>query len=78
MILEALRIERRVILDQTRYFKINRTVKIFIWVHFLGMLTKVNLWPILKTKLQNSIQIHTKGLGSRADNPSSLICPFRT
>lgn len=68
---KASRAERKVIINQTQYFKSNRTIKICIEMCFLGMLNKVNRWLTLKAKLQIAIQTQTKGFGIQADHDPS-------
>lgn len=78
MSLKVSRVERKIILDQTRHFEANRAVRIFIRAHFSRMLTKVNCWLVLKAKLLNMVQTHIESLGTRAKYSNSLIWPFRS
>lgn len=73
---EARGTEQKVVLAQTRHFGANRVIRIFIRARFQKMLTKVNCWPILKAKIQNSVQTYAEGLGSVANYACSLIWPF--
>lgn len=68
MSLEAPGTKRRVALDHTQYFKTNHIVTIFIRGCFPRMLAKFIHWPILKGKMQNSVQTHIEALGSWADH----------
>lgn len=70
---KASRIEQKVALDQTRYSRANCAVRISIQVCSPRILTKFNYWLVLKAKIQNAVQIHTKGLGTRTDYASILI-----
>lgn len=48
---ETSRVEQNVILDQTRYSKVNHAVKILVREHLLRMLTEVNRWLISEAKI---------------------------